>query len=326
MKKIITICAAILMTASVFAQAPNKMSYQAVIRNNSNALVANQAVGIRISILQGSSIGTALYTETQTPTTNANGLASIEIGGGAVVTGNFSTIDWANGPYFIKTETDPNGGTSYTITGTSQLLSVPYALHAKTAETVTGTITETDPVFGISVASGITGTDTTNWNNKLDTEIDGSITNEIQTLSLSNQNLTISSGNTVTLPDLMGNNIFVSGTVQNVGSAFTTVLTVNLKAGRVVTVKGYAKSAGSGFAVMANDNITGAGISMSCIYDDQTTFYNYSSSSLIIPYGTTAREFTAYFIPATDFTLKISAKELSSTSNGTGEAGVFVIQ
>jgi len=134
MKKIITICAAIFMTASVFAQSPNKMSYQAVIRNSSNALVTSSAVGMRISILQTSPSGTAVYVETQTPTTNANGLVSIEIGGGTVVAGNFANINWANGPYFVKTETDPAGGTSYSITGTSQLLSVPYALHAKTVE------------------------------------------------------------------------------------------------------------------------------------------------------------------------------------------------
>ena len=168
MKKIITVCAVLLMTASVFAQAPEKMSYQAVVRDGSNALVTSTAVGMQISILQGSASGTAVYVETQTPTSNINGLVSLEIGSGTVVSGDFTTIDWANGPYFIKTETDPTGGTSYTITGTSQLLSVPYALHAKTAETVTGTITETDPIFGASVASGITGADTTNWNNKLD--------------------------------------------------------------------------------------------------------------------------------------------------------------
>jgi hypothetical protein len=165
MKKIITICAVLLITASVFAQTPEKMSYQAVVRNGSNALVTSTTVGMQISILQGSVSGTSIYVETQTPSTNANGLVSLEIGAGTVVSGNFTTIDWANGPYFIKTETDPTGGTNYTITGTSQLLSVPYALHAKTAETVTGTITETDPIFGASVASGITGTDTTNWNN-----------------------------------------------------------------------------------------------------------------------------------------------------------------
>lgn len=130
MKKLITIFAAVILSASAFAQAPNKMSYQAVIRNNSNILVTNQAVGMQISILQGSSSGTAVYVETQTPTTNANGLASIEIGSGTIITGTFSAIDWANGPYFIKTETDPTGGSSYSITGTSQLLSVPYALYA----------------------------------------------------------------------------------------------------------------------------------------------------------------------------------------------------
>ena len=135
MKKIVAICAAILMTAIVFAQAPNKMSYQAVIRNTANALVANQAVGIRISVLQTSPNGSAVYVETQTPTTNANGLASIEIGGGVVVSGSFSSIDWANGPYFVKTETDPTGGTSYSITATSQLLSVPYALYAQYSST-----------------------------------------------------------------------------------------------------------------------------------------------------------------------------------------------
>ena len=165
MKKLITFCAAVLMTASVFAQTPQKMSYQAVIRNNSNALVSNQAVGMQISILQGSASGTVVYVETQTPTTNANGLVSLEIGSGTVVSGDFATIDWANGPYFIKTETDPAGGVSYTITGTSQLLSVPYALHAKTAETVTGGITETDPTFTSSQAANITATDITNLGN-----------------------------------------------------------------------------------------------------------------------------------------------------------------
>jgi hypothetical protein len=133
MKKLVTICAALLMIASVFAQAPNKMSYQAVVRNSSNALVTNSVVGMQISILQGTSSGTEVYVETQTPTTNANGLASIEIGGGTVVLGNFSSIDWANGPFFIQSEIDPLGGSNYTITGTTQLLSVPYALYAASA-------------------------------------------------------------------------------------------------------------------------------------------------------------------------------------------------
>ncbi|MDD4385779.1 MAG: FISUMP domain-containing protein [Bacteroidales bacterium] len=106
------------------------MSYQAVIRNSNLELVTNTAIGMQISILQGSASGTAVYVEIQTPTTNDNGLASIEIGAGTVQSGDFAAINWEDAPYFIKTETDPSGGTSYTITGTSQLLSVPFALHA----------------------------------------------------------------------------------------------------------------------------------------------------------------------------------------------------
>ncbi|MBM3917768.1 MAG: DUF1566 domain-containing protein [Sphingomonadales bacterium] len=109
------------------------MSYQAVIRDNSNVLVVNSAVGMQISILQGSVNGAVVYVETQTPTSNTNGLVSIEIGAGTVVSGTFAAIDWVNGPFFIQTETDPTGGANYSIIGTSQLLSVPYALYAKTS-------------------------------------------------------------------------------------------------------------------------------------------------------------------------------------------------
>ena len=163
MKKIFTIAAALLMTASVWAQAPEKMSYQAVIRDASNNLTTTQAIGMQISILQGGATGTAVYVETQTPTTNANGLVSLEIGTGTVVSGDFTTIDWANDTYFIKTETDPTSGTTYTITGTTQLMSVPYALHAKTAESITGTVnyTETDPIYTASQAANITSNDIT---------------------------------------------------------------------------------------------------------------------------------------------------------------------
>ena len=128
MKKIYSLVVGLLLTASVWAQAPQKMSYQAVIRNSSNALITSTPVGMQISILQGSSTGTAVYVETQTPSTNANGLVSLEIGTGTVITGTFSAINWATGPYFIKTETDPTGGTAYTIAGTNELMSVPYAL------------------------------------------------------------------------------------------------------------------------------------------------------------------------------------------------------
>jgi hypothetical protein len=114
----------------VFSQAPQKMSYQAVIRNSSGALVTSTSVGMRISILQNSVSGISVYTETQTASTNINGLVSIEIGTGTVVSGIFSTINWGVGTYYIKTETDPTGGVAYSIVGINQLMSVPYALFA----------------------------------------------------------------------------------------------------------------------------------------------------------------------------------------------------
>ncbi len=144
MKKIITLLSALFITANILAQAPQKMTYQAVIRNASNNLVTSSSVGMRLSVLQGTN---AVYVETQTPSTNANGLVSLEIGTGTVVTGNFSTINWGAGPYFVKTETDPTGGTSYSITGTSQLNSVPYALYA-------GNVVNYTAGAGIAIAGG----------------------------------------------------------------------------------------------------------------------------------------------------------------------------
>lgn len=146
MRKIFTIFTTVFLAAALWAQSPEKISYQAVIRDAGNHLIMNTQVGMQISILQGSSSGTEVYAETQTPTTNANGLVSIEIGEGTVAMGDFASIDWTNGPYFIKTETALEAPlTTYTVTGTTQLLSVPYALHSKTADTITGEIQETDP-------------------------------------------------------------------------------------------------------------------------------------------------------------------------------------
>jgi len=139
LKKLFTLLTAILISTCLFAQAPQKMSYQAVIHNSSNNLITNQTIGMRISILQGSVTGTPVYVETQTPTSNNNGLVSLEIGGGSIVTGSFVDINWASGPYFVKIETDPTGGSNYSITGTSQFLSVPYALYAeKTGNSFSG--------------------------------------------------------------------------------------------------------------------------------------------------------------------------------------------
>ncbi|HSH67964.1 MAG TPA: hypothetical protein VLB84_19660, partial [Bacteroidia bacterium] len=159
MKKIVTFLATVFITLTAVAQVPQKMSYQAVIRNSSNALVSNAPVGMQISILQNSATGTAVYVETQVTSTNSNGLVSIEIGSGTPVTGTFSGIDWSMGPYFIKTETDPTGGTSYTISSTNQLLSVPFALYAEKAGNATPGVDGKTILNGAVDPVGATGTD-----------------------------------------------------------------------------------------------------------------------------------------------------------------------
>ena len=133
MKKLYFLLLSISLTLSAWAQAPEKMSYQAVVKDASSGLVTNQEIGMQMSILQGAE-GTAVYVETHQPTTNSNGLVSISVGTGAPTSGSFRDIDWSKGPYFLQTEIDPAGGTSYTISGKSEMKSLPYAFHATTAE------------------------------------------------------------------------------------------------------------------------------------------------------------------------------------------------
>ena len=156
MKRIFILAVLLLSFAYGNAQSPQKMSFQAVIRNSSNSLVSNLPIGLRVSILQGTPSGTIVYSETQTANTNVNGLVTIQIGGGNIIQGDFSTIEWANGPYFIQTETDVNGGTNYTITSTTQLLSVPYALFAQTSGS---SIPGPQGLQGIAGTNGTNGAD-----------------------------------------------------------------------------------------------------------------------------------------------------------------------
>lgn len=169
MKKIISLIFALTVVFSMFGQAPEKLSYQSIIRNSSSQILANQPVGIQISVLQQASNGNAVYIETHNTTTNSSGLISLEIGNGTPIMGNFSTINWSANVYFIKTEIDPTGGNSFSITSTSQVLSVPYALHAKTAESINGSLNITS-ISGLQDELDL----------KLESEIDGSITNEIE--------------------------------------------------------------------------------------------------------------------------------------------------
>jgi len=154
-----------------FSQVPDAFNYQAVIRNSSGEVIADQDVSFRISILEDSGSGTPVYTETHSATTNKFGLVNLHIGDGNVVDGDFQLTEWGAAPHFIKIEFDTEGGASYIHMGTSQLLSVPYAVHAQTVENDEVEDADADP------------------------------SNELQTLSVSDHELSISDGNSVTLPD-----------------------------------------------------------------------------------------------------------------------------
>ena len=157
----------IMIHAVGIGQAPDLISYQAIIRNSSNELVSNVSVGTRISILRGTAADVLLYQEEHSVKTNLNGLIYLNIGSGAPLFGTMSGIDWSKGPFYVKSETDPTGGKNYTLVVVSQLLSVPFSIYAKSAEKVTGPLTELDPLFNASVAKSITAADTAYWNKKL---------------------------------------------------------------------------------------------------------------------------------------------------------------
>ena len=260
MRKIYTILAAILLTSSVFAQAPQKMSYQAVIRNAGNSLVTNHSVGMKISILQGT---TLVYIETQTPSTNSNGLVSLVIGTGISPSGfTFSGINWANGPYFIKTETDPSGGTNYTIAGTSELLSVPFALFAANSGGNNG--------WSIT---GNTGTNsTTNFigttdDNDLVFKRNGALAGKIGILNLS-----------------FGWNAFIS----NTSGAFNTAIGNNSLLSNTIGTRNTASGSHSLYNNLSGDDNTVNGVET--LFSNTTGSYNTANGSSSLFSNTTGSE------------------------------------
>ena len=116
------------------SQAPQSFNYQAVARDASGDAITNRPISVKFTLLRGPLPGTILYAEKHNTTTSAQAVFSLAVGTGVVLSGTFSSIDWSSGEIFLKVEIDPNGGESYVDMGTTQILSVPYALHAKTVE------------------------------------------------------------------------------------------------------------------------------------------------------------------------------------------------
>ncbi len=222
----------LLSLCTAIAQVPSAFNYQAVVRNSSGELITNQNVSFKISILEDSDSGTAVYSETHAATTNNYGLANLKVGDGTIESGTFNPADWGTSPHFIKIEMDAEGGSSFTHMGTSQLLSVPYAFHAQTVavdnvddadadasnelQTISlngtqltlsdggGTVTLPSTGGGDDWGTQTVVSDATLSGNGTSTSplgVDGDLTDD-QILSLSGNNLSISDGNTVTLPNL----------------------------------------------------------------------------------------------------------------------------
>ncbi|MEO5967984.1 MAG: hypothetical protein ABIP68_07415, partial [Ferruginibacter sp.] len=134
-KNLLAFISIIFLSISTYAQAPNKMSYQATIRNSAGSLVTNSNVGLRIQIIKGSEFGSAVFVETHNALiSNQVGLITTEIGNGTPVLGNISAINWSDGPYFLKTEVDPLGGTNYSINMVKEILSNPYSLYSNKSD------------------------------------------------------------------------------------------------------------------------------------------------------------------------------------------------
>lgn len=188
MKKFYIIITALFISILTFGQVPQAFKYQAVVRDTSGAVIADQLVSLRISLLKGSVDGQVVYSEIQDISTNKLGLVNLEIGRGLVTTGNFGDISWGDDIYFIKIELDISGGMNYIFMGTSQLLAVPYALYAETAgnqgssgdlywKPTTGGIYYNEGKVGINKANPLY---TLDLNGTLNVTGDGKISNVFQ--------------------------------------------------------------------------------------------------------------------------------------------------
>ncbi|MFP4664331.1 MAG: hypothetical protein ACLFM1_07870 [Bacteroidales bacterium] len=188
---------ALIWAVTAFAQSPQAVKYQAVLRDNTGTIIDQANVDIRISIEAN---GNVVYQENHSTTTNQFGMVSLEIGTGSIISGTFSSIDWRTDDHFIRIEVD--SGSGYTDMGTTQVLSVPYALHANTSGS-TESYTETDPLFDASPAAGISSTHISDWDDAYlwgNHASSGYITDECQALSFSNDTLYLTGGSFVTFP------------------------------------------------------------------------------------------------------------------------------
>ncbi len=266
MKKVFLLLIGLLMSlTSVFSQVPDAINFQAIARDENGDVMANTTIMIQLTILDGGVSGTEVYREIRSLVTNGYGSFSFQIGREPFMSeGDFTLVEWETGNKYMKVDYDPTASLNFDLTlGTIEFVTVPYAFAAGAVSyidmngvqdgdilvynTVTGkfepgnySATETDPVFVNSPSYDILNSDITDWNTAFGwgnhenagyltsfTEIDGSVTNEIQSLSISGNDLSISNGNTITLPIgtnyTAGTGISISGnSISNTGDLSNT--------------------------------------------------------------------------------------------------------
>ncbi len=227
---------ALLFAGAAFSQTPQRINYQSVVRNTTGEVLQNQTIGLRISILQGSDTGPAVFAETHTPTTNNYGLINVQIGSGTNLGPQLNTINWGANVYYIAVQIDPNGGTSYSILSTSQLVSVPYALHAKTVEQ--NDDADANPTNEFNTGASLSGQTLQITDNggtlsvdlsSLECDADCDPTNEIQTITKVGGIITLSGGGGAVTDDVndadanptneLITNITLTGTTLNIFDA-----------------------------------------------------------------------------------------------------------
>ena len=217
---------------SVNAQAPQSFNYQAVAHTSSGAIISSQAVSFRISILQGSATGSSVYSEIHAVTTNQSGLVNFAIGGGTLVSGNFATINWSQGPYFVKVELDATGGSTYVTMSTTQLLSVPYAQYAERSGNLNVFTYRNTKLYGengMSLPQGGTQKSTYSLNY---------ICGNLETISFSNSTLpsgvTISHSSASNVIDFV-DTLIVSATSSALAGSYPITLTATSSSGTKAT-------------------------------------------------------------------------------------------
>jgi hypothetical protein len=213
----------LLIGSMLFAQSPAGFNYQVIVRDANGLIISNQSIGLNIKIRQGNFFGTVVFDENSSHFTNDYGLINHVIGSGTIMAGNLGTISWENGPFFIETGIDLNGGTSYVSMGTTELVSTPFAMYASKAGNVfsgdfndlvnipnwdTSNVNEIQQLqlngdtLSLSgsnyiVFAGFTG----DFNSLINVPpLDTSVTNELQALSLVGDTLKLSNGGYVLLP------------------------------------------------------------------------------------------------------------------------------